>query len=68
MMPKARIVKAVEGWEMQVYDQGNSSITYRVTNLATFDHALSLAHLYRTSFLTALADKYMPFAEKLQVN
>lgn len=68
MMPKARIVKAAEGWEMQVHDQGSTSITYRVTNLSSFDQALSLANLYRTSFLTALADKYMPFAEKLQVN
>ncbi len=68
MMPKARICKTAEGWEMQIHDRGTSSVTYRVTSMATFEQALSLVNLYRASFLTALTDKYLPFAEKLQVS
>ncbi len=53
---------------MQIYDRTLASVTYRAIGISTFEQALALANLYRASFLTALANKYMPFAAKFQVN
>lgn len=68
MMPKARICKTESGWEVQIYDRCLASVTYRAVGISSIEQALALTNLYRASFLATLANRYIPFAAKFQVN